>query len=67
MTIVPLSASAFAAYCAPAQALAFASRYSLASLPVMIANAERAGLPASATRVVIRSPCQAFQAAVSSE
>ncbi|MCC7241042.1 MAG: hypothetical protein IT180_03890 [Acidobacteria bacterium] len=56
MTIVPLSASAFAAYCAPAQALAFASRYSLASLPVMIANAERAGLPASATRVVIRSP-----------
>jgi Na+/H+-dicarboxylate symporter len=45
--------SAFVSYCAPAQAIAFASRSSLAALPAMIAGAGRAGLPAGATRVVM--------------
>jgi proton glutamate symport protein len=35
----------FVAYCAPAQAVAFASRSSLAALPAMVESAERAGLP----------------------
>ena len=39
-----LSASAFAALCAPAQAVAFASRSSLAALPAMVESAERAGM-----------------------
>src|SRR5205823_6106382 len=35
----------FIAYCAPSQAVAFASRSSLAALPAMIESAERAALP----------------------
>ena len=35
----------FVAYCAPSQAVAFASRSSLAALPAMVESAERAGLP----------------------
>jgi len=35
----------FVAYCAPAQAVAFASRSSLAALPAMVESAERAALP----------------------
>lgn len=49
----PMRASTFIAYCAPAQAIAFASRSSLASLPAMLESAERAALPASATTVVL--------------
>ena len=41
----PMKASAFVSYCAPAQAIAFAARSSLAALPAMITSAERAGLP----------------------
>ncbi len=48
-----MSPRAFAAYCAPAQALAFASRSSLATLPAMVQAAERAGFPAAASRVVL--------------
>ena len=48
-----MSASRFIAYCAPAQAIAFASRSSLASLPAMLESAERAALPASATTVIL--------------
>ena len=48
-----MSTSAFVSYCAPAQAIAFASRSSLASLPAMVASAERAGLPPGASRVVL--------------
>ena len=40
----PMSASAFASYCAPPQAIAFASRSSLAALPAMVESADRAGL-----------------------
>jgi len=35
----------FVAYCAPPQAVAFASRSSLAALPAMVESAEEAGLP----------------------
>lgn len=41
----PLSARQFIAFCAPAQAVAFASRSSLAALPAMLESAERANLP----------------------
>jgi proton glutamate symport protein len=49
----PMRALTFAAYCAPAQAIAFASRSSLAALPVALEEAERAGLPQSTTRLVL--------------
>lgn len=48
-----MSASRFVAYCAPAQAVAFAARSSLAALPVTVESAERAGLPQHASRVVL--------------
>jgi len=47
-----LSMAAFATYCAPAQALAFTSRSSLAALPSMLDSAERAGLPARAQAIL---------------
>lgn len=40
-----MTPAAFASFCAPAQAVAFSSRSSLASLPAMIESAERAGAP----------------------
>jgi len=40
-----MRASQFASFCAPAQAVAFSSRSSLASLPAMLESAERAGAP----------------------
>jgi Na+/H+-dicarboxylate symporter len=43
----------FVEYCAPAQAIAFASRSSLASLPAAIASAERAGVPPGLSRFVL--------------
>ncbi len=49
----PMSARAFVAYCGPGQAIAFASRSSLASLPVMVGSAERAGLSPGASRFVL--------------
>jgi Na+/H+-dicarboxylate symporter len=48
-----MSPSAFVSYCAPSQAIAFASRSSLAALPAMVASAERAGLARGASRVVL--------------
>jgi Na+/H+-dicarboxylate symporter len=49
----PMSASKFAAYCAPSQAIAFASRSSLAALPAIVESAERGGLSPTAARVVL--------------
>ena len=49
----PMSMTGFVEYCAPAQAVAFASRSSLAALPVMVESAERARLPPAASRVVL--------------
>jgi Na+/H+-dicarboxylate symporter len=40
-----MSLPAFAAFCAPAQAMAFASRSSLAALPAMVESAKLAGMP----------------------
>jgi proton glutamate symport protein len=40
-----MSTRQFIAFCAPAQAVAFASRSSLAALPAMVESAERANLP----------------------
>ena len=45
--------AAFAAFLAPAQAIAFASRSSLASLPVAIASAEREGVAPGLSRFVL--------------
>jgi len=44
---------AFIALCAPAQAVAFASRSSLAALPAMIESAERAQMPPLVSRFVL--------------
>jgi Na+/H+-dicarboxylate symporter len=49
----PMSASTFVAYCAPSQAIAFASRSSLAALPAIVESAERGGLSPTAARVVL--------------
>jgi Na+/H+-dicarboxylate symporter len=49
----PMSARMFVSYCAPSQAIAFASRSSLAALPAMVESAERAGLPPTSSRVVL--------------
>lgn len=48
-----MSSSRFVAYCAPAQVVAFASRSSLAALPVAVESAERAALSHTASRVVL--------------
>jgi Na+/H+-dicarboxylate symporter len=48
-----MGARAFAVYCAPAQAVAFASRSSLAALPAMLESAERARLPKIVTGFVV--------------
>ena len=44
---------AFIEYCAPAQAVAFASRSSLAALPAMVESAEKAQLPPIVSRFVL--------------
>jgi proton glutamate symport protein len=44
---------AFVAFCMPAQAVAFASRSSLAALPAMVESAERAGMPPAVSRFVL--------------
>jgi len=49
----PMRTGGFIAYCAPAQAIAFAARSSLAALPVAMEEAERVGLPPSTTRLVL--------------
>jgi Na+/H+-dicarboxylate symporter len=48
-----MTPSAFISYCAAPQALAFASRSSLATLPAMLESAERVGLSAGACRLVL--------------
>lgn len=56
-----MSARAFVSYCAPPQALAFASRSSLATLPAMVQAAERAGFEPSAARVVLPLAVSVFK------
>jgi len=56
----PMSASAFVSFCAPSQAIAFASRSSLAALPVMLESAKRAGLPPETSRFVLPLAASVF-------
>ncbi len=52
----------FAAFCAPAQAVAFASRSSLAALPAMVESGERAGLPPIVSRFILPLSASVFRA-----
>jgi proton glutamate symport protein len=51
----------FVAYCMPAQAVAFASRSSLAALPAMVESAERAGLPPVASGFILPLAASVFR------
>lgn len=55
-----MSPAAFVLYCAPSQAIAFASRSSLAALPAMVASAEHAGLPRSTSRCILPLAASVF-------
>ena len=57
----PLTPRAFIDYCAPAQAVAFASRSSLAALPAMVESAERAGLPPVASGFLLPLSASLFR------
>jgi len=52
---------AFVAFCAPAQAVEFASRSSLAALPAMIESGERANLPPVVARFVLPLAASVFR------
>ncbi|MBZ5555794.1 MAG: dicarboxylate/amino acid:cation symporter [Acidobacteriia bacterium] len=54
--------SAFVAFCAPAQAVAFASRSSLAALPAMVESAERADMPQVVSGFVLPLAASVFRA-----
>ena len=56
-----MSPQAFVSFCAPAQAVAFASRSSLAALPVMVESAERANLPPVVSRFIIPLAASVFR------
>jgi proton glutamate symport protein len=56
-----LSPRAFVALCAPAQAVAFTSRSSLAALPAMLESAERAGLPPIASEFILPLAAPVFR------
>lgn len=57
----PLPARTFFSYCAPAQAVAFASRTSLAALPVMVESAERVNLPPLVSAVIVPLAASLFR------
>jgi Na+/H+-dicarboxylate symporter len=57
----PMTARQFIDFCAPAQAVAFASRSSLAALPAMVESAERARLPPVATGFVLPLAASVFR------
>lgn len=56
-----MSPQAFVSFCAPAQAVAFASRSSLAALPAMVESGERAGLPPIVSRFIIPLAASVFR------
>ena len=56
-----MSPRAFVAFCAPAQAVAFASRSSLAALPAMVESGERAQLPPIVARFVLPLAASVFR------
>jgi Na+/H+-dicarboxylate symporter len=56
-----MSPSAFASFCAPAQAVAFSSRSSLAALPAMLESAERVGSPPIVAAFVLPLAASVFR------
>ena len=56
-----MSPAAFVSFCAPAQAVAFASRSSLAALPAMVESGERANLPPVVARFVLPLAASVFR------
>ena len=56
-----MSPATFVSFCAPAQAVAFASRSSLAALPAMVESGERAHLPPIASRFIIPLAASVFR------
>jgi len=56
-----MSPAAFVSFCAPAQAVAFASRSSLAALPAMIESAERAKMPPVVSRFILPVAASVFR------
>ena len=56
-----MAPQAFVAFCAPAQAVAFASRSSLAALPAMVESGERAQLPPVVARFVLPLAASVFR------
>jgi proton glutamate symport protein len=56
-----MSPASFLSFCAPAQAVAFASRSSLAALPAMIESAERAALPPVVSRFILPLAASTFR------
>jgi Na+/H+-dicarboxylate symporter len=56
-----MSLPAFMTFCAPAQAVAFASRSSLAALPAMVESAERANMPPIVSRFILPLAASVFR------
>ena len=56
-----MSPKTFVSFCAPAQAVAFASRSSLAALPAMVESGERANLPPVVARFVLPLAASVFR------
>jgi proton glutamate symport protein len=61
IVIGSLPARAFVALCAPAQAVAFASRSSLAALPAMVESAKRAQMPPIVTGFILPLAASVFR------
>jgi len=56
-----MSPGAFVSLCAPAQAVAFASRSSLAALPAMVESAERANMPPMVSGFILPLAASVFR------
>jgi proton glutamate symport protein len=56
-----MSPPSFVSFCAPAQAVAFASRSSLAALPAMVESGERAHLPPVVARFILPLAASVFR------
>jgi Na+/H+-dicarboxylate symporter len=56
-----MSPRAFISFCAPAQAVAFASRSSLAALPAMVESAERVNMPPAVSRFILPLAASVFR------
>ena len=56
-----MSPRAFASFCAPAQAVAFASRSSLASLPAMVESAKRANMSPAVSHFILPLAASVFR------